>query len=351
MGSLQRRIRACLFGVRAQMPAPGAPELTDVELYLAWRAQRLAARSAGRAAMSARTWRSPLAAMLACIALAAGCASDPLPSATDAPAASAGLAGAHDLRGAYRAALCARDDMSDDECARVLYRFAGEVPAPRPPAADPSRYRLLFVPGFLASCFPHIHSFADVVAAAEQRGFAAEVLAVGGRNNVAANARIVAAYIERMPDDGRRIIIIGHSKGAVDALEAIATSPQAAARVAAVLTVGGSLQGSAVADRLYGTYHSTLALIPFPTCDRGEGDPVEDMQPATRQRWWTKYGAQLTVPIYSIVGVPQLDRVSPLLLPSSRACRAGRATTTACCSRATRSRRPGACSASSMPTT
>lgn len=266
--------------------------------------------------MSAPTRHSRFPVMLACIALAAGCASDPLPSATDAPALPAGLAGVHDLRGAYRAALCARDDMSDDECERVLYRFAGEVPAKRPPAADPARFRLLFVPGFLASCFPHIHSFADVVAAAEQRGFAAEVLAVGGRNNVAANARIVAAYIERLPDDGRRIIFIGHSKGAVDALEAIATSPQAAARVAAVLTVGGSLQGSAVADRLYGTYHSTLALIPFPTCDRGEGDPVEDMQPATRQRWWTKYGAQLTVPIYSIVGVPQLDRVSPLLLPS-----------------------------------
>jgi len=41
LGSLQRRIRACFFGVRAEMPAPGAPELTDLELYLAWRAQPL----------------------------------------------------------------------------------------------------------------------------------------------------------------------------------------------------------------------------------------------------------------------------------------------------------------------
>lgn len=41
LGSLQRRIRACLFGVRARMPEPGAPEIADVELYLAWRAQGL----------------------------------------------------------------------------------------------------------------------------------------------------------------------------------------------------------------------------------------------------------------------------------------------------------------------
>ena len=47
LGSLQRRIRACLFGVRAQMPPPGAPELTDVELYLAWRAQGLPLEAPG----------------------------------------------------------------------------------------------------------------------------------------------------------------------------------------------------------------------------------------------------------------------------------------------------------------
>ena len=41
LGSLQRRIRACFFGIRAEMPRPGAPELTDLELYLAWRAQGL----------------------------------------------------------------------------------------------------------------------------------------------------------------------------------------------------------------------------------------------------------------------------------------------------------------------
>jgi sulfur-oxidizing protein SoxA len=47
LGSLQRRIRACLFGVRAQMPPPGARELTDVELYLAWRAQGLPLEAPG----------------------------------------------------------------------------------------------------------------------------------------------------------------------------------------------------------------------------------------------------------------------------------------------------------------
>lgn len=36
-GSLARRIRACYFGVRAEMPAYGAQEMLELELYLAWR--------------------------------------------------------------------------------------------------------------------------------------------------------------------------------------------------------------------------------------------------------------------------------------------------------------------------
>lgn len=47
LGSLSRRIRACLFGVRAEMPPPGATELTDVELYLAWRANGLPLEAPG----------------------------------------------------------------------------------------------------------------------------------------------------------------------------------------------------------------------------------------------------------------------------------------------------------------
>ena len=46
-GSLHRRLRACYFGVRAQMPPPGSPELLDLELFLAWRAQGLAVETPG----------------------------------------------------------------------------------------------------------------------------------------------------------------------------------------------------------------------------------------------------------------------------------------------------------------
>ncbi len=47
LGSLQRRIRACLFGIRAEMPPPGAAELTELELFLAWRSEGLPIETPG----------------------------------------------------------------------------------------------------------------------------------------------------------------------------------------------------------------------------------------------------------------------------------------------------------------
>ena len=46
-GSLHRRFRSCLFGIRAEMLPGGAPELVDLELYVAWRASGLPIETPG----------------------------------------------------------------------------------------------------------------------------------------------------------------------------------------------------------------------------------------------------------------------------------------------------------------
>lgn len=47
VGSLQRRLRACYFGVRAEQPAFGSEELLDLELYLARRGSGLKVETPG----------------------------------------------------------------------------------------------------------------------------------------------------------------------------------------------------------------------------------------------------------------------------------------------------------------
>jgi sulfur-oxidizing protein SoxA len=47
VGSIERRLRACLSGIRAEMLPYGAPVYRDLELYLAWRAQGLPIEAPG----------------------------------------------------------------------------------------------------------------------------------------------------------------------------------------------------------------------------------------------------------------------------------------------------------------
>jgi sulfur-oxidizing protein SoxA len=47
LGSLQRRLRNCLTGMRAVTPALGAPELVELELYLMWRARGMPMETPG----------------------------------------------------------------------------------------------------------------------------------------------------------------------------------------------------------------------------------------------------------------------------------------------------------------
>jgi sulfur-oxidizing protein SoxA len=47
LGSLQRRLRACIGGVRAAIDDYGAPELVNLELYLMWRARGMTMESPG----------------------------------------------------------------------------------------------------------------------------------------------------------------------------------------------------------------------------------------------------------------------------------------------------------------
>ena len=51
LGSLQRRLRNCLIGMRAESYAYGAPEYVALETFLMWRARGMADGEPGRAAL------------------------------------------------------------------------------------------------------------------------------------------------------------------------------------------------------------------------------------------------------------------------------------------------------------
>jgi hypothetical protein len=131
--------------------------------------------------------------------------SETMPPVVLAPLAAAGV---EDVRGRYRAAVCARLPAASP-CDQVLIRLPGETPAsttiPPPDLADlAQRYRLVFVPGLLADCGERlVQPFADVMASLRQAGFVVYYFQVAGRGSSAANAQHLARQLAALGEEPR----------------------------------------------------------------------------------------------------------------------------------------------------
>jgi len=232
-------------------------------------------------------------------------------------------AGVHDMRGTYRAALCRRLAGSAHSCDDVLRRLSGE-PAPDPAVVSvpmpalAGRYRVGVVPGFMAECVKGIITpFADVIAALGAAGVDARILDVNGRGSTVVNAERLAREITALSaDDARPFILVAYSKGLPDVLELLVGRPEAAARVAAVVSVAGASNGSPLADRFRSAYRLLVARFPLAGCRPGTGQELDDLRRDVRLDWWRRHAGVVPVPIFTLVTAPRRERVSPLMRPA-----------------------------------
>ena len=275
------------------------------------------ARLGPRMGGSSRWW------IVAVLTLAA-CATPPVYTESTPPTVmtTATAAGVRDMRGTYREALCRRLAGSAYSCDDVLRRLAGES-APDPaftfvPMSDlAGRYRVGFVPGFMAECVKGIITpFADVLTALRNAGIDARILDVGGRGSTAENAERLALDITASADDPRPFVIVAYSKGLPDVLELLVTRPAAAARVAAVVSLAGASNGSPLADRFRSAYDLLVARFPLAGCQPGTSQALDDLRRDVRLEWWRRHAAAVSVPIFTLVTAPRRERVSPLMRPA-----------------------------------
>ena len=253
----------------------------------------------------------------------AGCAALPpdLYGTATVPMALAGTGdlGVRDLRASYRQAVCRRLPSGDDGCTQWLLQLSGEGAAPGTSASPPpapadlaQRYRIAFVPGFMAECFEQVvRPFADVERDLRSHGFTVDYFQVSGRGSTAANAQRRARHFESRGADPRPIILFAYSKGLPDTLDFVATYPGAATRIAAVVAVAGAVNGSPLADDLLAPYRQWLVDFPLPGCDVGNGDELHDLRRDVRLGWWREHGAQVKVPVFTLVAAPRPPQVSP----------------------------------------
>jgi len=260
-------------------------------------------------------------------AVMAGCASGPplqpeghrlSPLVT----ATADQAGVRDLRAGYRTALCDRlASGAERGCDKVLTRMGAEPPADGAPfptiEAQARRYRIGIVPGFFAECLDDdARPFEAAMKELRAQGFEVVYLPTTGRGSVATNGEMLAREVAALPDDPRPLLLFGYSKGMPDALDMVVRFPEAGRRVAALIGVGGASYGSPLADRYEGLWRATLMEMPIGNCAAGKGEGVHDLRRDVRVAWWTAHGREVKVPMYSIVGLPEKDRISPIMASS-----------------------------------
>lgn len=107
------------------------------------------------------------------------------------------------------------------------------------------KYKVLLVPGYLSNLQPIY--FAEQLRWLASIGVEREKVAIQSGQGVAINAPLVATALR---DSGKPVILITHSKGSVDALEALRAEPSLQPKVKGWVSLQGVFFGSPVADLL-----------------------------------------------------------------------------------------------------
>jgi len=266
--------------------------------------------------------------LLCALVLAAGCVPNLMSLSEDSPAQILSYPGAPpaiDGRPRFRQMVCALAEQlssggnSRFDCQNLLWRLADENEPQSPPPALPShdsRLRILIVPGAFAECFPEFGMpFEDAAAPLRQRGYRIDFIPVSGRSGADHNAAQIAAAVEQLPDDtADRIVLIGHSKGAVDILHFLVNHPQLARRITAVVSVAGAVNGSPLADDFAVTYRRVFSRIPRMYCQTGDRDVVNSLTRSYCMTWLASHRLPQHVKYFSLGGFARREDIHPMML-------------------------------------
>jgi hypothetical protein len=281
-------------------------------------------------------WRSslrrttvPLAflLMIAALQILPGCARSPLMDFTveTPPAVMVPLDVAEitDGRGRFREIFCAIQQdhghlLPDDRpCAEALHRLQDEAQ----PSGNPVHFgnlrlplRVVVVSGLFNDCVPDfVQPFSVARQHAESHGVRTDLIMVGGLSGIEQNAEQISQEFSELslslsPDE--RLVFVGHSKGAIDLLEAVVRYPQVAQRTAAIVGVAGVISGSPITNAVPGGTEAWAERFFSSDCPRGDGQAIEDLSRSRRLAWLAENELPRTVRYFSLGAFAERDDIS-----------------------------------------
>lgn len=199
----------------------------------------------------------------------------------------------------------------------------GATAKPVPLGLSREDFLFLFVPGLGWNCFedwlaPSYSSPKHI----RQFGYEIRMVPVDGLSSTTSNARMIDEYVASMSpaEADRPLILAGYSKGAPDILEAIVAYPDLAKRVVAVVSLAGAVRGSPLANDATQADANMLTMVPGSKCEKEHGDneAVASLRTDVRQKWLAEHALPAHIHYYSVITLPDPDRVSFALRSSYR---------------------------------
>lgn len=182
-----------------------------------------------------------------------------------------------------------------------------------PPISN--KYKVLIVPGVFSACVEsaapafkegqtHLH---------DKHGLTVELLSIPNASSET-NAQTIAQYLkDHRKDDERKYIVVGYSKGAPDLQVALTNDAEAAAGVAAFVTVAGAVGGSPIADLLPAQVDRWLKAYNVTKCEGDLAATFKSLQRGARQAFLAAH-PDPPVPSYSIAAVSDRSNTSKFML-------------------------------------
>ena len=222
---------------------------------------------------------------------------------------------------AVRGVYPPEDILCDQPVELALRQFSDELPATgRAVYLGQPRLDLHYViiTGLVADCLTHkVTPFHRARKYLHERGFTSSVLKVNGRSSSAYNAAMIQQALDSFPTE-HRFVLLGYSKGAVDALHALLTYPNVRKRTVAVVSLAGAIGGSPLVDITPPWLKWLFAKLPLPGCHLGDGAALKSLDRLERKRWLIEHPLPTEILYCSLVALPEPQQVSRILRSNHR---------------------------------